>query len=96
MINYQTAHDRFNETRKPPRSKKYNENQRPLRRVSESHLMLQKDAHSYVYKVNGVDVVRVYEPNEQGEYEVAVIGLYGTYDIHLQYKFTGYYNASVY
>jgi len=55
--------------------------------------MLQKDAHSYVYKVNGVDVVRVYEPNDQGEYEVAVIGLYGTYDIQLQYKFTGYYNA---
>jgi hypothetical protein len=54
--------------------------------------MLQKDAHSYVYKVNGVDVARVYEPNAQGEYEVAVIGLYGTYDIHLQYKFTGYYN----
>jgi hypothetical protein len=55
--------------------------------------MLQKDAHSYVYKVNGVDVVRVYEPNDQGEYEVAVIGLYGTYDIQLQYKFTGYYNG---
>jgi hypothetical protein len=55
--------------------------------------MLQKDAHSYVYKVNGVEVVRVFEPNEQGEYEVAVIGLYGTYDIHLQYKFTGYYSS---
>jgi hypothetical protein len=55
--------------------------------------MLQKDAHSYVYKVNGVDVVRVYEPNAQGEYEVAVIGLYGTYDIQLQSKFTGYYNG---
>jgi regulation of enolase protein 1 (concanavalin A-like superfamily) len=55
--------------------------------------MLQKDAHSYVYKINGVDVVRVYEPNEAGEYEVAVIGLYGTYDINLQYKFTGYYNG---
>lgn len=92
MINYQHAEAQFNNTRKPPRSKKYNENQRPLRRVSESHLMLQKDAHSYVYKVNGVDIARVYEPNAQGEYEVAVIGLYGTYDIHLQYKFTGYYN----
>jgi hypothetical protein len=55
--------------------------------------MLQKDAHSYVYKINGVDVVRIFEPNEQGEYEVAVIGLYGTYDIQLQYKFTGYYNG---
>jgi hypothetical protein len=55
--------------------------------------MIQKDAHSYVYKINGVDVVRVYEPNDQGDYEVAVIGLYGTYDIQLQYKFTGYYNG---
>jgi len=93
-VTYQQAQDQFNKTRKPPRSKKYNEYQRPLRRVNEAHLMLQKDAHSYVYKINGVDVVRVYEPNDQGEYEVAVIGLYGTYDIHLQYKFTGYYNGN--
>jgi hypothetical protein len=92
-VTYQHAQDTFNKTKKPPRSKKYNEYQRPLRRVSESHLMLQKDAHSYVYKVNGVDVVRVFEPNQAGEYEVAVIGLYGTYDIQLQYKFTGYYNG---
>jgi len=93
MITYQYAQEQFNKTKKPPRSKKYNEYQRPLRRVSESHLMLQKDAHSYVYKINGVDVVRVFEPNAAGEYEVAVIGLYGTYDIQLQYKFTGYYNG---
>jgi hypothetical protein len=92
-VTYQQAQDQFNKTKKPPRSKKYNEYQRPLRRVSEAHLMLQKDAHSYVYKINGVDVVRVYEPNDQGDYEVAVIGLYGTYDIQLQYKFTGYYNG---
>jgi len=92
-VTYQSAQDQFNKTKKPPRSKRYNEFQRPLRRVSEYNLMLQKDAHSYVYKVNGVDVVRVYEPNDQGEYEVAVIGLYGTYDIQLQYKFTGYYNG---
>ena len=93
MINYQYAQDTFNKTKKPPRSKKYADHQRPLRRVSESHLMLQKDSHSYVYKINGVDVVRVFEPNQAGEYEVAVIGLYGTYDIQLQYKFTKYYNG---
>ena len=92
MITFDQAQYQFENTRKPPRSKKYSDNQRPLRRVSEAHLMLQKDAHSYVYKINGVDVVRVYEPNEAGDYEVAVIGLYGTYDINLQYKFTGYYN----
>jgi len=92
-LTYQQAHEQFTNTKKPPRSKKYNEYQRPLRRVSEAHLMLQKDAHSYVYKINGVDVVRIYEPNAEGEYEVAVIGLYGTFDIQLQYKFTGYYNG---
>ena len=91
-VTYQQAHEQFTNTKKPPRSKNYNEFQRPLRRVPESHLMLQKDAHSYVYKINGIDVVRVYEPDANGEYEVAVIGLYGTYDISLQYKFTGYYN----
>jgi len=93
MINYQYEQDTFNKTKKPPRSKKYGDHQRPLRRVSESPLMLQKDAHSYVYKINGVDVVRVFEPNQAGENEVAVIGLYGTYDIQLQSKFTGYYNG---
>jgi hypothetical protein len=35
--------------------------------------------------------VRLYEPNKDGEYEVAVRGLYGTYDINLMWKFTGYY-----
>jgi len=92
-VTYQETEKLFNKTRKPPRSKNYNEFQRPLRRVNESHLMLQKDAHSYVYKLNGVEVVRLFEPNTEGEYEVAVRGLYGTFDIQLQYKFTGYYNG---
>ena len=43
MISYQQAQHTFENTRKPPRSKKYAENQRPLRRVSESWLMLQKE-----------------------------------------------------
>ena len=93
MINYQQTHALFTNTKKPPRSKKYADNQRPLRRVSESHLMLQRDNHSYVYKVNGVEVARVFDPDEQGEYEVAVRGLYATYDINLMYKFTGLYNG---
>jgi hypothetical protein len=90
-ITYQEAEAFYNNTKKPPRSKKYNDNQRPLRRVPESWLMLQKDAHSYVYVINGAEVVRLYEPNKDGEYEVAVRGLYGTYDINLMWKFTGYY-----
>jgi hypothetical protein len=90
---YQQVADLFNKTKKPPRSKKYTENQRPLRRVSESWLMLQKDAHSYVYIINGVEVARFFEPNQQGEYEVAVRGLYNTNDINLMWKFTGLFNG---
>ena len=90
---YQEVADLFLKTKKPPRSKKYAENQRPLRRVSEAWLMLQKDAHSFVYKINGAEVARFFEPNEQGEYEVAVRGLYNTNDINLMYRFTGLFNG---
>lgn len=93
MRTYQEVANLFEHTKKPPRSKKYNEAQRPLRRVSESWLMLQKDAHSYVYKINGNEVARFFEPNEQGEYEVALRGLYNTNDINLMYRFTGAYNG---
>jgi len=93
MITYQQTQERFNSTKKPPRSKKYADNQRPLRRVSESHLMLQRDNHSYVYRINGVEVARFFDPDEHGNYEVAVRGLYATYDINLMYKFTGLYNG---
>jgi len=93
MKTYQQVADLFNNTRKPPRSKKYSEAQRPLRRVSESWLMLQKDAHSFVYIINGVEIARFFEPNEQGEYEVAVRGLYNTNDINLMWRFTGLFNG---
>lgn len=93
MKTYQQVANLFEKTKKPPRSKKYNEAQRPLRRVSESHLMLQADNHSFVYIINGVEVARFFEPNEQGEYEVAVRGLYNTNDIHLMWKFTGLFNG---
>ena len=92
---YQEVADLFNKTKKPPRSKKYAENQRPLRRVSESHLMLQADNHSFVYIINGVEVARFFEPNEQGEYEVAVRGLYNTNDINLMWRFTGLFNGMI-
>jgi hypothetical protein len=74
MRTYQEVADLFNKTKKPPRSKKYNENQRPLRRVSESWLMLQKDAHSYVYKINGVEVARFFEPNQQASTRWQYVG----------------------
>jgi len=91
-LNYNDMEARFNNTRKPPRSKKYNDNQRPLRRVTESHLMLQKDPHSYVVKINGAEVARYFEPDEEGNYQIAVRGLYATYDINLMYQFTKLYS----
>ena len=93
MINYEHAHNLFTNTNKPPRSKKYNANQRPLRRVSEAWLMLQEDNHSYAYIINGVEVARFFEPNEDGEYEVAIKGLYNTNDINLMWKFTGIHSG---
>lgn len=89
MINYEHAHDLFNNTRKPPRSKKYADNQRPLRRVNEDHLMLQKDPHSYMYRFYNKEVMRLYEPNEAGEYEVAIKGVYGNTSLDLAWKFLG-------
>lgn len=89
---YHDIHDKFINTRKPPRSKKYAENQRPLRRVSEAHLMLQRDPHSYVIKINGVEVARYFDPEPNGDYQIALRGLYGTYDINLMYQFTQMYS----
>lgn len=92
IVTYHDVQERFNNTKKPPRSKKYNENQRPLRRVQESHLMLQKDPHSYVININGREVARYFEPDENGDYQIAIRGLYATYDINLMYKFTGLFS----
>lgn len=89
MINYEHAHNLYNNTKKPPRSKKYAENQRPLRRVGEDHLMLQKDSHSYMYRFYNKEVMRLYEPNELGEYEVAIKGVYGNTSLDLAWKFLG-------
>ena len=89
MINYEHAHNLYNKTKKPPRSKKYAENQRPLRRVGEDHLMLQKDSHSYMYRFYNKEVMRLYEPNELGEYEVAIKGVYGNTSLDLAWKFLG-------
>ena len=93
MINYEHAHNLYNNTRKPPRSKKYADNQRPLRRVGEDHLMIQKDEHSYMYRFYNKEVMRLYEPNELGEYEVAIKGVYGNTSLDLAWKFLGISSA---
>jgi hypothetical protein len=77
---YNVAHEHFNKTKKPPRSKHYTEVERPLRRVNENHIKLVKEPHSYVYRFLGHDAVRAYEPDENGNYQVCVMydGYYST------------------
>lgn len=86
---YNRAEEHFNKTKKPPRSKNYTEAERPLRRVNEPFLKLIAEPCSYLYRFNGCDAVRAYEPDENGNYQVCVTydGYYSTRDY--MYKFTG-------
>ncbi len=93
MMSYAQVEELYNNTRKPPRSKKYAENQRPLRRVGESHLMLQKDPNSYVFKICGIEASRYLTPESPDKFQIAVRGLVTTYDIDAAYKFTGLYSG---
>lgn len=83
---YDRAAEHFNKTKKPPRSKNYTENERPLRRVNEPFLKLVKEPHSYVYRFCGHDAVRAYEPDENGNYQVCVIN--DGYQSTSQYMYT--------
>ena len=86
---YDRAAEHFNKTKKPPRSKNYTENERPLRRVNEPFLKLIAEPCSYLYRFNGCDAVRAYEPDENGNYQVCITydGYYSTRDY--MYRFTG-------
>lgn len=93
MVTYQQVVERFNSIPKPPRSKHYNEFQRPLRRVSENHLMLQKDPHSYVFKICGVETARFLEPESAGKFQVALRAMNNTYEDEMLRKQTGFCNG---
>ena len=93
MITYEHAKKLYEATKKPPRSKKYSENQRPLRRVQENWLMLEKDNDSYVYKINGREVATLYPPNEQGECEVGLRWNGRSLDLPLMHKYVGMYHS---
>ena len=93
MITYEHAKNLFETTKKPPRSKKYSENQRPLRRVQESWLMLEKDNDNYVYKINGSEVATLYPPNEQGEHEVGLRWNGRSLDLPLIHRYVGIYHS---
>lgn len=92
-ITYQQVEEKFNSIKKPPRSKKYADNQRPLRRVSEDWLMLQKDPHSYVFKLCSREAVRFFEPETSDKYQVALRGMHNTYDEQQMYRYTGFYSG---
>ncbi len=92
-LSYQDVVEKFNSIKKPPRSKKYNEFQRPLRRVSENWLMLQKDPHSYVFKLVNTEAVRYLEPESPDKYQVAIRGMHSTYDEQQMYRYTGFYSG---
>lgn len=96
MRTYQEIDTLFKETRKPPRSKKYNENQRPLRRVTENHLMLEKDDAKYHVKINGTSIAVFHPTNSVDEWAVDLKGLYSTYDIHLMRQLTGFHNHQLF
>ena len=93
MITYEHAKNLFESTKKPPRSKKYSENQRPLRRVQESGLMLEKDNDNYVYRINGTSVATFYPPNNQGEYKVGLNWNGRSLDLPLMHKYVGMYHS---
>lgn len=93
MITYQQVEEKFNSIKKPPRSKKYNDSQRPLRRVAENWLMLQKDPHSYVYKLCNVEAVRVFEPDHNGNQQIALRAMGNTYEEQQMYRYAGFYSG---
>ena len=72
-VTYQFAKEQFDRTRKPPRSKKYAENQRPLRRVSESWLMLQQEQPEDFVIATGVQyTVRAFVEEAAKELGIAI------------------------
>ena len=92
-LSYQEVVEKFNSIKKPPRSKKYNEFQRPLRRVTENWLMLQKDPHSYVFKLVNSEAVRYLNPETPDKYQVAIRGMHSTFDEQQMYRYTGFYSG---
>lgn len=93
VMTYQQVVDNFNSIKKPPRSKKYNEFQRPLRRVTENWLMLQKDPHSYVFKLCNTEAVRYLEPECSNKFQIAVRAMHNTYDWQQMYRYTSFFSG---
>ena len=77
---YKQAHEHFESTRYPARSKKWAEHQRPLRNTSSPHLRIERgEVHGVKYYdlcLYTTELVRYFEPNAQGEEAVWLFNHY--------------------
>ena len=77
---YAQAHDHFERTRYPARSRKWFEHQRPLRNTSSPHLRMERGEYNghkfYDLCLYQTSMVRYFEPNDAGEYAVWLLNHY--------------------
>jgi hypothetical protein len=66
LPNYASAHNYFENTPKPPRSKKYEVNERPLASVSASQYKIIKGENYYDIKLYSTVMARYYAPDADG------------------------------
>lgn len=78
---YPQAHRYFNETRKPPRSKRWEEHQRPLYTVSARHYRIERSAAAkhgtpeyYDLMLYGTPLVRYFQPEADGSFVMFLHG----------------------
>lgn len=77
---YKQAHEYFESTRYPARSKKWFDHQRPLRNTSSPHLRIERGEYNghkfYDLCLYQTSMVRYYEPNDAGEEAVWLLNHY--------------------
>lgn len=78
VINYAGAHNQFMLTKKPPRSKKWDDNERPLYKVSTYHYRIVRGGHGDWYDLVLYQTVmaRFYKPDAQGHERRLYMGHY--------------------
>lgn len=76
--NYTEAHNHFIDTKKPPRSKKWDENERPLKNVSAYHYRLIRHRGGEFYDVvlYNTTMARFYKPTAEGHERRLYMGHY--------------------
>lgn len=74
LSNYESAHKYFEGRAKPPRSKKYEHNERPLASVSASHYKIIKGENYYDIKLYSTIMARYFAPDADGGYRKQYMG----------------------